>query len=307
MNKLLTISIFGCLTWVLAGCNRTSELTMQTAPAGKSITLGMQGQREYDLICNALRSIPAPVEAAAVLKHRDRKFRSQLLNSPQKTSFYVSGASKALNLGVYGADMAYCNLYNATYQSLKYLEATRRLSQELQVDDQVDFKVLNHLISSAGNLDSLMSLMNLSFMGISNRMQDRGQVSLSLMMITGGWIEGLYLLTQTAKQSGDLALAEKVGEQQVVLGQLMALLNQMQQDSDHQEVFQALRSLQDAYANVQITHTFTGESEIVDRDGVATFVDKRRTHISISKAQVNGIAQAAAEAHKMLTNKLVKT
>ena len=127
----------------LAACHGNSELSLQTASAGKPIAQGMQNQREYDLICRALRSIPAPVEAAAVLKHRDRKFRSQLLNSPQKTAYYVSGASKALNLGVYGADMAYCNLYNATYQSLKYLEATRRLSQELQVEDQVDFGALD--------------------------------------------------------------------------------------------------------------------------------------------------------------------
>ena len=144
-------------------------------------------------------------------------------------------------------------------------------------------------------------------MGISNRMQDRGQLSLSLMMVTGGWIEGLYLLTQSARQNGDPALAQKVGEQQVVLGQLMALLNQMQQDSDHQEVLQALRSLQDAYADVQITHTFTGESEIVERDGVATFIDSRRTQITITHTQVAAIAQAAAEARKMLTAKLVKT
>ncbi len=293
------LSLLGLLAlFVVASCGKQqADEAQKPAVSAAAEARG----RDFELVCRTLRSIPAPIEAAVCLKRNDQVFHSALLNRPESRARFLTGTSKALNLGVYGADMAYCNLYHEYYQSLKHLGAIRGLCQDLQVDDQIDFQAMQRLTTSAGNLDSLISHVNLAFGGVSVRMQDRGQLSLSLMMVTGGWLEGLYLMTSGAQKTNNPAIASKVAEQQVVLGELIALMDQMQhRDSEHQEVFMALKSIQRSFDGVEIRQVFTGESRIEERNGVATFVDNRRTEVVIEPDRLKQICQAVAEARRMV-------
>lgn len=262
---------------------------------------GLTTDREYGLVCKALQSIPAPVEAANTLKKYDRIFHSPILHNPDNASLYMTGARKALNLGIYGADMAYANLYHEHYRAARYLNTVNTLCGQLQVDDQINFDALRRLTTSAGNLDSLISQMNLSMGLVSVKMQERGQLSLSLMMATGGWLEGMYLLTHSAQKTKNAGLCQKVGEQQVVLGQLVALLARMQQDSEHQEVYDAMKAIQRTFEGVTIREVYTGESHIEEHDGIATFVDTRQTEVVIEPERLQLIAQAVGEARRMAT------
>jgi len=55
---------------------------------------------------------------------------------------------------------------------------------------------------------------------------------LSTLMVTGVWIEGLYLATQVAKSSPHPQLAERIGEQKIIMGDLMLILENYKNDKN---------------------------------------------------------------------------
>ena len=57
-------------------------------------------------------SIPSPFETANLLKESGAGFDANIINSPDNASNYTSDFYKALNLGVYGADLGYITIYN---------------------------------------------------------------------------------------------------------------------------------------------------------------------------------------------------
>ncbi|MCC7051452.1 MAG: hypothetical protein IT239_06730, partial [Bacteroidia bacterium] len=78
-----------------------------------------------EVIHEIINSIPPPVEITSLIKESGVPFQAEILNATDNTSKYTINYYKALNLGVYGADLGYINLYEKTYQSLKYLDAVR--------------------------------------------------------------------------------------------------------------------------------------------------------------------------------------
>ena len=57
-------------------------------------------------------SIPSPVQTAFLLKKSGASYRNDILNSPNNISKYSTRFQKSINLGVYGADLGYCLIYN---------------------------------------------------------------------------------------------------------------------------------------------------------------------------------------------------
>jgi len=261
--------------------------------------LNKEQRMHYDLLCQSVRAIPAPVETAAMVRRRDGRFHSLQLAPTGQLHRYQTGAQKAAALGIYGADMAYCNLYHEHYRSMGYLRNVRQLCQDLHVDQDVDFDNLSSLITSAGNLDSLLGLITLSFDKLAGRMQAQGQLNLSILVAAGSWTEGTYLLARAAERTGDAVMAQKVGEQQLVLGQLIALLEQVRAENEHtQGVYDAMVAVKKAYQGVSVTTSSAGATRIEQRGGVATFIDTRHTVVNITQAQLHTISQAVAEARE---------
>ena len=50
------------------------------------------------------------------------------------------------------------------------------------------------------------------------------------MIIAGAWIEGIYITVQVAKEQPDPKLIEKIGEQKIILVDLMLLLTSYAKD-----------------------------------------------------------------------------
>ena len=54
-------------------------------------------------------------------------------NPVENTKKYFSSTTRAINLGVYGADLSYATLYNMQQEVINYLNAIRSLSNELNM------------------------------------------------------------------------------------------------------------------------------------------------------------------------------
>jgi hypothetical protein len=108
---------------------------------------------------------------------------------------------KAIGLGIYGADLGYLNMYERTSMVIDYISTIRSLADGIQVGQFFDFNTLRRIATNKENLDSLMLISQQSFNRIDSYLRETNRASLSMVIVAGVWIEGLYLSTRVAQDA----------------------------------------------------------------------------------------------------------
>ena len=104
---------------------------------------------------NKLFSIPSPFHISDLIKEISSSFNSDLLNPADNKLNYSTTEKKALNLGVYTADLGYSNIYEQFSHTARYIKLVRSLSSELQIMNAYTEEILNDLEENQQNKDSL--------------------------------------------------------------------------------------------------------------------------------------------------------
>ena len=71
---------------------------------------------------NVFIYIPSPIQTADLLKQAGATYDADLLNKPENTSLYTTTASMALNMGVYGSDLAFAGIFNQNNETIKFMD-----------------------------------------------------------------------------------------------------------------------------------------------------------------------------------------
>ena len=102
------------------------------------------------------------------------------------------------------------------------------------------------------------------------------RASLSVVIVTGVWIEGMYLSTRVAQITKNRKMEESVADQKVVLATLIPILRVYERDQDIKGLADRLESLRELYDEVRITYEQgTPETRIVDGKLVVEQKDKQ--------------------------------
>ena len=112
---------------------------------------------------DVISSLPSPLEISSMIKESGADFSSSMLNPVNNTSKYTTYHMKAINLGVFGADLGYINIYNQNKSALEYIRSVKNLADELRVGQFFDFTTLARLAKNAENIDSLLYLTTSGF------------------------------------------------------------------------------------------------------------------------------------------------
>jgi hypothetical protein len=124
--------------------------------------------------------------------------------------------------------------------------------------------------------------------------------NLSTLMVTGVWIEGLYLATQVAKSSPHAELSERIGEQKIIMGNLMLILENYKNDKQFANLIEELSKLKAEYNDVTITIT-KGDPESIEQNGMLVIIQKDVSHVDITPEKLNTIIDITEK----IRNKLI--
>jgi hypothetical protein len=120
-------------------------------------------------------------------------------------------------------------------------------------------------------------------------------------MITGIWIEGMYLATQVAKENPDPALQTRIGEQKLNMNNLFLILNPYKGQKPIQDLIETLDQIKTEFDQVEITYEM-GEPETVEKDGMVMIVQNERSIVNITDDQLKRITGITEE----VRNKLIE-
>lgn len=246
-------------------------------------------------VINEMVNVSSPIETAALIKSLKIPFKKDYLASTKYADSYSTNFKKALGLGIFGADMGYLNMYEKPSIVLDYLATVNTLANGLQVGQFFDFNTLKRIATNKENLDSLMLISQQSFNKIDNYLKQTNRGSLSVVIIAGVWIEGLYLSTRVAQDSNHPRIRETVGEQKVVMGSLMALLELYKADANIAKMISDFEEIRALYKDVKITIELGGDPIPVEKNGVITFVQNDRQIVEMSDETLKAIIAKVQE------------
>jgi hypothetical protein len=123
---------------------------------------------------------------------------------------------------------------------------------------------------------------------------------LSTLMVTGVWIEGLYLATQVAKADPHPELAERIGEQKIIMADLMLILDNYKSDKQFAKLIKELNILKEEFNDVTITIQ-KGEPEAIEEEGMLVIVQNDVSIVNISDERLKSIIAKTED----IRNKLI--
>lgn len=300
--KYLYSSISVLLLLFLGSCDGSSSNDADFDKVSNNDSTGKISKATSELANQVIKSIPPPVELSAIIKKSGADYFSDILNETGNVDKYNTNFLKAANLGVYGADLGYINIYNHKEDALSFLNIVVDLSEDLKVGQFFEFETIKRIADNNKNLDSMLNITQSNFEKMNNYLQDQNRSNISTFMLTGGWVEAMYLTTYVAVEKNDKALYEKIGEQKVVLDQLVILLDFYKNDPHAMELAKQFADLKKTFSEVKI-ETVYGEPTMEEENGMLVVKDNSKTTISITPETVKKIRDSIATIRKGITGK----
>jgi hypothetical protein len=268
--------------------NKTSEFIF---PEADSVPLGESEKLSAEAIEEISKNISSPVEIANLLQMMSVPFSLDYLASSIDANKQTTAFQKALTLGILGADLGYLNMYEKTSSSIDILSSIRKLAEGINVGQFFDFETLKRLSLNKSDLDSLLYLSIDSYTQIDDYLRDNARGQLSSLMIIGVWIEGQYLATQVVKEYPDPILRDRIGEQKIILNDLILLANPYcRRDREYASLCRSLQEIQEKYRDVRITYTL-GEPVSVEKDGGLVITQTETSKVEMTEEQLNEIIE----------------
>jgi hypothetical protein len=174
-------------------------------------------------INNRLFSIPSPFQVAMLVKENKIPFNKDLLNPVQRQVNYSTTFKQALNLGIYGANLSYLNIYEQLPDAAGYFAVIRILSKELGILSTIDENTLKRIEDNSNNKDSMAHILSGVFRDADAYLFNNNRNEIGLLILAGGWIEGLYIMTQTQNKYNNQEIINRIGDQKHPLDNLIEL------------------------------------------------------------------------------------
>ena len=243
-----------------------------------------------EVIGGILQQIPSPLEISVLLKESGKKYNAGYLNSADNLSRYNSNYKKALNLGVYGTDLGYTNIYEQNQDGVKYMASIKELADGLNIGQFFELETIGRLATNSKNLDSLLLITTQNFNNINHYLQTQSRANLSVLLLIGGWMEALHITCEVAKANpGNQELQETIGAQKIILENIMLLLSfYKESDQNMASLLTDMEELKKSFDKVNITYTYK-ESTFEIVDGVMVIKDNSSSTINITPQDIDDI------------------
>lgn len=293
MKKLFII--LTALTFILFGCggdkkpqqdfgNILEDDQAQSENANPTEELPTEAQQVLQNISSS------PVEMAALLQASGVEFSERYITEIQDVDRYNTDFKRSLNLGILGADLGYLNMYKKTGPVMNNMQAIRKLSEELRVQQFFDFQTIKRLATNNENIDSLMYITLQSFNNMDTYLQQNGRNEVSALILCGTWVEGMYIATQVLKDADtpDPDILERIGDQREVVENLTTMLSYYKNSPQFQNLHKQFKIILDSYEGVTTTIE-EGEPETREIDGIMVVIPNEISHTTVPEESMESI------------------
>ena len=233
-------------------------------------------------------SIPSPIQTAFLIKGSGAAYSKEILNPSNKSSDYSTNFSKALNLGIYGADLGYVTIYDQNQDAIGYLNSAKKLADELGVSGAFDANTIERFAKNLGNKDSMLVLVGVAYRSSDAYLKNNDRSDVSGLVLAGGWLESLHFATNVYKAKPNEDVKRRIAEQKSSLQSLIKLLTQFYSQPEYTEFIDNLNDLSTVFDGVEFKYTY--EKPTTDAEKKMTTITSK-SEVNITPEQIESITQ----------------
>ncbi len=196
-----------------------------------------------DEIDKVIHELPPPSEVPYMLQATGADYNPSFPNKLENAEKYLNSMDKAaLNLGAYATDIGYLTSNDKTQEALKYMEVCQKLADKIGISSAFDLDMMERFEKNLSNKDSLSNLINIAITMAEDKLEDSDKLNMVALILSGSYIEGLYLSVMVIDTYPDDLLSEQnknlileplmkvIIDQEKSLIDIIALLKDIEQD-----------------------------------------------------------------------------
>lgn len=285
---VITVSA-SLILWSCGGSSNKEENSKDFEAAEESLK---------DQIQDVVYNIPSPSEIPYLLEATGAEFNQSLINDRKKADSYATKSDKAaLNLGVYAADIGYLSSYEKTQEAIDYLNTAKSLADGLGVVGSFDVEVLKQFENNIANKDSLAALLNRTVQKTDSYLKDDSRNKLAALMVTGSFVEGLYISTGLIKSYPKNLLADD--QRNLVLTPLMRVI--LQQEESVDELLKMLSTVEANETVTSITTDLTSLQASYRALNIEEQIKNNKANLVLSDKNLQDITNVVEKLRKSIT------
>ncbi len=246
--SVISVSLLA-LPLLLASCNSSAPKSSAVGHFDKS-EMRVDTSAQTIKFGNTLFSLPSPYHLTMMIKTTGAKFNESLLNPVENNQNYSRIYKKCVNLGVYGADLAYMNIYEQSPLIINLFSVIKNIANDLDLTSAFSSSLIDRVERNVDNADSLLHIMSNTYRDVDVYLKESQRQREGALVLAGGWIESMYIMTQLAKEKRDDMLIQRIGESKQPLENLIKILSQYY--SEDKEIGALVDSL------IELTNDFDG-------------------------------------------------
>jgi hypothetical protein len=233
-------------------------------------------------------TMPTPLQIATALKIMEVDYNNHLLLENGIVA-PESDIKLSMVLGMYLTDLGYTTIYNNTQKSLSYANDIQLIMNELPIGHYLNDGFRNSFKSNLDNQDSLCKIILEGYNEANQYISETENEGLGLLILTGAYIEGLYLVTSSNIPSKWMQENNNILiQQKLFIDNFVVLLEGYSGNSEIATLLSKLKQLKTAFDEVDIY--FNDKTESYELRNPITQIKKDNIKVICSKIRNDIIA-----------------
>jgi hypothetical protein len=248
LNPKIALTLITSVVLLLTSCNMKRKSSGDGPQDGAVLekTTVEEKVREF------VYPLPTAFEVTEMLNRIGAAYILTLSNPVSNVERYLTEKSKALNLGIYSADLSYASTYNQKQSVIDYMDVSKKLIDALNISGAISQDVIEQVEANQDNKDELVNIITNTFYDTYEYLNQANRGSVSLLVLAGTWVEGLYIVTHiTENVYYNKEMVTIIMKQKASLDTLMELMQVAKDDPAVAETISELLPLYNTYLAVE--------------------------------------------------------
>ncbi len=199
MKRLLTGILAIFLSIYLISCS-SEDKNQQKEDELKNVEIGEEDEQFKEEFKAAIKKLPSPLEISQFINSTGAAYSRTTMNSYENVDKYLTtNQKKALNLGVYVADLGYSCAYYVQEDIIQYVNAVKVVSDQLGVTGAFGQDKIAKFEQSLPNKDSLIKVITENIYLTDEVLIENDKMDMAALILVGSFVEGLHISTSIVK------------------------------------------------------------------------------------------------------------
>lgn len=251
MKKLLLpVQLIGLMlmfAFVFSACKMGRTSSGDASQTGEKLDKARieQDVREF------VYPLPTSFEVTEMLNRIGAAYILTLSNPVSNVERYLTEKSKAINLGIYSADLSYATTYNQKQATIDYMNVSKKLIDALNISGAISPDIIEQIEAKQDNKEELVDLITTTFFDTYEHLNQSGRGAVSMLVLAGTWVESLYIATHISEDTyNNKEMVKIVMDQKKSLNKLMGIMDVVSENRAVAEVIEQLTPIHQIFNTI---------------------------------------------------------